>query len=135
MNFSLPTKREPAAFLLLIITYVWLGTAYGKSESDYAAEWAAAYGGNTEVRMPDGTRCDVLTDSHAIEVEFASKWAEAVGQSLFYALQTGKRAGIVLILHNSDERRYWIRLNSVVLENHLAIDVWTVGRGRLPDDD
>ena len=48
--------------------------------------------------MPDGTRCDILIDTHAIEVDFADKWAEAVGQSLNYAIQTGKKAGIVLVL-------------------------------------
>ena len=36
--------------------------------------------------MPDGTRCDILTDTHAIEVDFADKWAEAIGQSLNYAM-------------------------------------------------
>ena len=27
--------------------------------------------------MKDGTRCDILTSTHAIEVDFARKWAEA----------------------------------------------------------
>jgi hypothetical protein len=30
-----------------------------------------------EVVMKDGTRCDILTATHAIEVDFAKKWAEA----------------------------------------------------------
>ena len=47
--------------------------------------------------MPDGTRCDILTDTHAIEVDFADKWAEAIGESLNYAIQTGKKADIVLV--------------------------------------
>ena len=38
-----------------------------------------------EVVMKDGTRCDILTSTHAIEVDFAKKWAEAIGQSLNYA--------------------------------------------------
>ena len=37
--------------------------------------------------MPDGARCDILTETHAIEVDFADKWAEAFGQSLNYAMQ------------------------------------------------
>ena len=41
--------------------------------------------------MPDGTRCDILTDTHAIEVDFANKWAQAIGQSLNHAMQTGKK--------------------------------------------
>ena len=57
--------------------------------------------------MPDGTRCDILTDTHAIEVDFADKWAEAIGQSLNYAMQTGKKAGIVLVLKDEVMRSTW----------------------------
>ncbi|QXD24577.1 hypothetical protein F7C95_01340 [Opitutia bacterium ISCC 51] len=48
--------------------------------------------------LEDRTRCDIVTATHAIEVDFADKWAEAIGQSLNYAMQTGKKAGIVLVL-------------------------------------
>ena len=51
-----------------------------------------------EVVMNDGTRCDILTATHAIEVDFAKKWAEAIGQSLHYALHTGKRPAVALIV-------------------------------------
>ena len=34
---------------------------------------AKKYGGETEVTMPDGTRCDIVTEKHAIEVDFADK--------------------------------------------------------------
>ena len=56
--------------------------------------------------MPDGTRCDILTDTHAIEVDFADKWAEAIGQSLKYAMQTGKKAGIVLKLKDRGDEKH-----------------------------
>ena len=36
--------------------------------------------------LPDGTRCDCLTDTHAIEFDFGSNWAEAIGQSAHYKL-------------------------------------------------
>ena len=68
------------------------------TESSYQDEYAKKLGGKTEVTIPDGTRCDILADTHAIEVDFADKWAEAVGQSLNYAMQTGKKASIVLVL-------------------------------------
>lgn len=53
--------------------------------------------------MPDGTRCDIVTDTHAIEVDFADKWGEAIGQSLNYAFQSNKRAGILLILEKESD--------------------------------
>jgi hypothetical protein len=64
--------------------------------------------------LPDGTRCDCLTDTHAIEFDFGNKWAEAVGQSAYYALQTQKKAGIVLILESPKDIKFWIRLNSTI---------------------
>jgi len=76
------------------------------------------------VVLPDKTRCDCLTDTHAIEFDFGKKWAEAMGQSLYYSLQTGKRAGIVLILESVKDRKYLIRLNSTIMHHKLPIDVW-----------
>ena len=56
-------------------------------ENFYQKQYAKKLGGRTEVTMPDGARCDILTETHAIEVDFADKWAEAFGQSLNYAMQ------------------------------------------------
>ena len=50
--------------------------------------------GETEVVLPDKTRYDVVTETHAFEVEFASKWCEALGQSLWYSFQLNKKEGI-----------------------------------------
>jgi hypothetical protein len=52
--------------------------------------------------------------THAIEFDFGDHWSEAVGQSAYYALQTGKKAGIVLILETMKDRKYWIRLNTTI---------------------
>lgn len=82
-----------------------------------------------EVALPDKTRCDCLTDSHAIEFDFGSKWAEAIGQALYYAIQTGKKAGIVLILEDQKDLNYWIRLNTVIDHFSLPIDTWKIEEG------
>ena len=72
-----------------------------------------------------------MTESNAIEFDFADKWEEAIGQSLYYSLQTGKKAGIVLILEKPKDMRYWIRLNSVILNDGLDIDTWMIGPGAM----
>ncbi len=77
--------------------------------------------------LSDRTRVDCLTATHAVEVEFAPKWAEAVGQSLHYASLTGKRAGIVLVLRSSRDSRHLTRLLGVVRRYDLPVDVWTLG--------
>ncbi len=98
-------------------------------EKWYQQAWCSEHNGRTEVVLADRTRCDCLTSSHAIEFDFADKWEEAIGQSLYYSLQTGKKAGIVLILEKPKDMRYWIRLNSVILNDGLDIDTWMIGPG------
>jgi len=94
-------------------------------EKYYQDKWCAEQGGQTEVVLPDRTRCDCLTDTYAVEFDFANKWAEAIGQALYYSLQTGKRAGIVLIVGEEDWR-YWVRLGTTVHHFDLPIDIWRI---------
>lgn len=95
----------------------------------YQNQWCNEHNGQTEVVFKDRTRCDCLTATHAIEFDFGNKWAEAIGQSLYYGLQTGKRPGIVLILEDEKDYKYWIRLNSVIDNYKLPIDAWKIGKG------
>jgi hypothetical protein len=37
-----------------------------------------------EVVLADGTRCDCVTDTHAVELDFGSNWAEAIIMSIPY---------------------------------------------------
>lgn len=74
--------------------------------------------------MFDGTRCDCLTKTHAVEFDIASKWAESIGQALLYGAHTGKRCGIVLILEKDTDTRYLERLNHVIEAYGLPVDVW-----------
>lgn len=97
-----------------------------RNEAYYRDAWAGKHGGKTEVRMADGTRCDVVTATHAVEVEWAHKWAEGIGQSLWYSFQTNKKAGLVLILRNDKDREHVMRVRSLVRAKGLAIEVWEV---------
>ena len=99
--------------------------AYAKRELDYSKPWCAEHNGQAEVVLDGGTRADCVTSTHAIEVERAGHWYQAIGQSLWYAFQVNKRAGIVMILGPGD-RKYLYRLNSVIDHNDLPIDVWTI---------
>lgn len=92
-----------------------------KSEKDYQEEWCQ---GKKEYVLSDRTRVDCLTDTHAIEIEFAHKWKEAIGQSLHYSLMTGKKAGIVLIVRERNELKYLSALRKVVEANKLNIQIW-----------
>jgi len=74
---------------------------------------ATRYSMEEEVRLIDGTRADLLSESYAIEVDWSVKWAESIGQSLYYGVMTNRSPGIILI-----------RKNDQTLESH---DVY-VGR-------
>jgi len=93
-------------------------------ESFYQEQYAKKLGGRTEVTMPDGTRCDILTDTHAIEVDFADKWAEAIGQSLNYAMQTGKKAGIVLVLKDKGDEKHLERLREMAVHHSMDVEIF-----------
>ena len=82
--------------------------------------------GKIEYVLHDRTRVDCLTSTHAIEYDFSRKWAEAIGQSLGYAFETNKRAGIVLIIQNKKDLKHWYKLNSIVGHNKLPIDLWKI---------
>lgn len=73
--------------------------------------------------LQDGTRCDCITATHAIEFDFAHKWAEAIGQSLHYAGLTGKRAGIVLIGTTATDNVSAEHLVKTINDNGLKIDL------------
>ena len=82
--------------------------------------------GIMEYVLGDSTRVDCLTDTHAIEYDFAHKWAEAVGQSLGYAMATKRRAGIGLIITSKKDLTHWEKLKAVVEAYELPIDVWMI---------
>lgn len=65
-------------------------------ESDYLPLINSYFNGQREVSVISG-RVDILTDEYAIEVEIDNHWKQSIGQSLWYALQTNRKAGIVLI--------------------------------------
>ncbi len=84
-------------------------------EADYVDYYCEQWNGKTEYILPDRTRVDCLTKTHAIEFDWCEKWAEGIGQALYYAKQTGKKPMVVLICER-DEQRFIKRLK-------VAIDI------------
>jgi len=77
-----------------------------------------------EVMLLDQARVDCVTDEYAVEFDFGFKWAESVGQALYYAEKTGLKPGIVLILERPSDSRYLDRINA--LAPKFGITVWTM---------
>lgn len=76
------------------------------NERDYRDAWCQINHGIKEYRLDDGTRVDCLTATHAIEFDFAKKWAESIGQALYYGKKTGKTPMVVLILSGQKDSRF-----------------------------
>ena len=106
-------------FLLMFTGIYYLGLSYvplelyetqtmpaDRTEDFYVTQWCKTDFGRKEAVLWDLTRVDCLTKDYAIEFDFAKKWAESVGQSLYYAELTHKKPAVVLILNNWADLRY-----------------------------
>lgn len=93
---------------------------------------AALIGGVAEYRTIDNSRCDVLTDQFAIEVEWVKKWKESIGQSLLYSILTGRRPKVILLMRGHDhEQLYLDRCRMVCQEAGIDIETLsTVNRSK-----
>lgn len=84
------------------------------NESSYQHAWCYAHNGIEEYQNKDFTRVDCLTNTHAVEFDFANKWAESIGQALHYQYMTGKKAMVVLILEEPEkEMVYYNRVKNL----------------------
>lgn len=82
---------------------IWLNTAWGAHkhlEKKYQAVWCNAHKGAMEYKLPDKARIDCLTDTLAVEFDFAPKWAECIGQAIYYGKKTKRTPACVLIMEN-----------------------------------
>lgn len=70
------------------------------TENEWAKQNVQRYYAVNGVRLWDGTQCDYVTDTHAIEIDWAKngKWAEAIGQALYYAEVLNKKPAIILLV-------------------------------------
>ena len=119
--------------LLLLLTaagYFYFGAAPQKKHNEkyYQAQLCNELDGVMEQSLLDRTRVDCLTDEYAIEVDFAKKWAEGAGQSLYYALITEKKPAVGLIVRDNDkDMRHMKRLK--VLAGKYGITIFEIERG------
>ena len=97
-------------------------------ETVISARWCEEHAGQAEATLYGGGRADCLTATHAVEVERAARWTEGLGQALWYSVLADRRAGLVLIVDDDAEWRYWVRLGTVVEQRSLPVDLWLIDR-------
>ena len=93
------------------------------------AEWrdgnAQRYGARAEVRLWDDTRCDLVSETHAIEIDWAYKGWSSFAKSIWYAGQLRLKPGIILLVRTGEierDRRMVYRLLYVAAK--YDIDIW-----------
>lgn len=140
-------KRQPKAVGIGLIAAFFLAnaaaTTFGQLESDESehpwadvpsagaaeSEWieylAEIKGGEAEYRLPDGTRCDIVTSTHAYEVEWANPGNQyaAFGQATYYALWTGKKPAVILLVRGSKDAVTVIRTKMLCLAGGVECEV------------
>lgn len=113
-------------FLLLIVFLISSGcyAAHYQPEKVYQKEWCDRFHGQMEYRLEDGTRVDCVTKNYAVEFDFANKWAESIGQCLYYGIMTNKKPAVVLIIEKPSDFKYYYRIKKV--SDFLNFTLWYV---------
>lgn len=111
---------------LFILNSLSVNAKHIFSEKEYQKKWCnSQFDCKMEYKLFDNTRIDCLTPTHAIEFEFANKWAEAIGQSLYYAEVSNRKAGIVLIMEDKEKEQKYLKRLQIVAHKH-KIDIWII---------
>lgn len=113
--------------IILIAVPAWMQQTRKHNLQWYRTAWCEQQNGVVAAKMPDQTTCDCLTETHAVTVAFADHWQSTVGQALYSSLQTGKEAGIVLVVEAEAEDRYRRKLVDLLDRYRLPVTVWTTG--------
>jgi len=117
-------KKTYFILFLLLFFQIPALSSHVHLEKEYQKVWCSAHGGQLEYKLPDSTRIDCLTNDYAIEFDFASKWAESAGQSLYYAFCSKRKPAVVLIMENVGDYKYLERLRCIA--DIYGITVWTM---------
>lgn len=110
-------------FILLNSTSI-VGQILNYSEKQIVDYIQSLIGGEREVTVKSG-RIDLVHNKVAFEIEWANKWKESIGQSLWYAQQSNNEPGIILLLRDEKDYKYFIQLNSTLqyskLDNKIKV--------------
>ena len=111
-------------FLSLLLYLFFLSSTYAiENEAFYSDKFCSEMSGKSEHVLKDLSRVDCLTDTHAYEFDWADgmKVYEAIGQSLYYASETGKDPGIYLLVRKKNSEKHIRKVKRVIETFELPI--------------
>ena len=113
-------------FFILICYSLPASAKHLHPEKHYQKRWCESHKGQMEYKLKDGTRVDCLTDKYAVEVDFATKYHECLGQALHYSARTGKQGVCLLIIENPEHIKYVYSLRKTIQRKRLHVKALTI---------
>ena len=112
-------------FLLIILFFLSFSAYAIEKEEFYSNIFCEELSGQSQFKLKDLSRVDCLTQTHAFEVDWADgmKVYEAIGQSLYYASQTGKKPGILLLIRKDNSEKHIRKIKEVIRYFDLDIEL------------
>lgn len=108
-------------YTLLIALTISLQAKHLHKEKFYADRFCASVGGMSEFYLRDKTVADCMTKHYAIEVEFAEKFYQGIGQALHYSIVSGRKPAVYLIIENRKDYRYLDRLERIAEKYDIKV--------------
>ena len=91
-------------------------------EFEYQQVWCKQQNGLLEYKLEDSTRVDCLLSDKAVEFDFANKWAECIGQCLYYGKKTNRTPACALIMENGEsDLKYLKRFEEIAKQLNIEI--------------
>jgi hypothetical protein len=108
--------------LLFLVIAMPVQAKHLHPEKYYQELWCNSHNGTLEYKLNDSTRVDCLLDDMAVEFDFAPKWAECIGQALYYGKKTNRKPVCVLIMEKpKTDYKYLYRLDYTVKDMDFYI--------------
>lgn len=119
--------------LLLLFVLLLSASTCPNREVHFKKVFSQYVNGKIDVPLNEyNNTVDIVSDTFAIDVEFAPRWARSIGHSLYAATKLNKKAGILLITHNNSHDKYshdkYINI-LMPIANKYNITVWVMNYG------
>jgi hypothetical protein len=108
-------------FMLALVSTAAIG-----AEQDYTDRFCETIAGSTKVVFEDRTRPDCINEHYVIEVDWAYKFYEGIGQALYYGTVSGVDPGLVLIVRDQNDQKYVERAAKTFVCPRVKI--WTIDK-------
>lgn len=109
--------------LVLAVPIIALGAQFTESDWQVAFNNKVTHG-KLEVEIATG-RIDILTETHAIEVDHARNYRAAIKQALQYAAETKKTPGIALIMDDAQDTLQAVQAGKKLAEE-AGVTFWLI---------